>query len=134
MSPDDLTRLFIQWIDFRHEAHFKVIRAIFKNPGVTRADIWQLVDGRPVREDSAEADLFKYLVRELSTGGVIRQHRETTGDGRFLNRTRVHVAKGSGSRVAKSAFDDVEAYELTELGGQFVHYTTNEIVPRLGPG
>jgi hypothetical protein len=32
----------------------------------------------------------------------------------------------------KSAFDDVEQYELTELGRHFVHYTMNEVVPRIG--
>jgi hypothetical protein len=32
----------------------------------------------------------------------------------------------------KSAFDDSEQYELTELGRQFVHYTMNEVVPRIG--
>ena len=37
-----------------------------------------------------------------------------------------------GTRVMKSAFDDVEQYELTELGNQFVHYTMNEVVPRIG--
>ena len=40
------------------------------------------------------------------------------------NRTR--------SRVMKSAFDHIEQYELTELGRQFVHYTTNEVVARIG--
>ena len=30
-----------------------------------------------------------------------------------------------------SAFDDEKSYELTELGKQFVHYTMNEIVPRI---
>jgi hypothetical protein len=30
-----------------------------------------------------------------------------------------------------SAFDDDKQYELTELGKQFVHYTMNEIVPRI---
>ena len=30
-----------------------------------------------------------------------------------------------------SAFDDEEEYELTELGKQLVHYTMNEIVPRI---
>ena len=32
----------------------------------------------------------------------------------------------------KSAFDDQEQYELTELGKQFVHYTMNELVTQLG--
>jgi hypothetical protein len=32
----------------------------------------------------------------------------------------------------KSAFDDEEAYELTELGKQFVHYVFSDIVKRIG--
>jgi hypothetical protein len=31
----------------------------------------------------------------------------------------------------KSAFDDKDQYELTELGKQFVHYVLNDIIPRL---
>lgn len=31
----------------------------------------------------------------------------------------------------KSAFDDEKGYELTELGRWFVHYTMNELVPRI---
>ncbi|HVO86350.1 MAG TPA: hypothetical protein VMT23_01280, partial [Candidatus Binatia bacterium] len=33
-----------------------------------------------------------------------------------------------------SPFEDGKQYELTELGQQFVHYTMNEIVPRLNAG
>ena len=32
----------------------------------------------------------------------------------------------------KSAFDDKEQYVLTELGKQFVHYTMDELVSRIG--
>jgi hypothetical protein len=32
----------------------------------------------------------------------------------------------------KSAFDDEEPYELTELGKQFVHYVFSEVVQRIG--
>jgi hypothetical protein len=32
----------------------------------------------------------------------------------------------------KSAFDDKERYELTELGKQFVHYVLSDVVPRIG--
>jgi hypothetical protein len=32
----------------------------------------------------------------------------------------------------KSAFDNDEPYELTELGKYFVHYTMDEVVPRIG--
>ena len=31
----------------------------------------------------------------------------------------------------KSAFDDNELYELTEIGKQFIHYAQNEIVPKI---
>jgi hypothetical protein len=79
----------------------------------------------------AEADLFKMLIRDLSTGGVIRQHRDTTYDGQFVKRK---APRKVGPSTLKSAFDDKEPYELTELGKQFVHYTMNEIVPRVGPG
>lgn len=134
LCPDDLVRLFIQWIDYYHEAHFAVIRAVYKAPGSTRADMWESVHGAQVREDSAEADLFRLLVRDLSTGSVIRQHRETTSDGRFLRKGPVRTTRAVGSRTMKSAFDDAEQYELTELGSQFVHYTMNEVVPRIGSG
>jgi hypothetical protein len=131
LCPDDLIRLFIQWIDYYHEAHFAIVRTIFKAPGATRADIWSDLHAQDVREDSAEADLFKMLIRDLSTGGVIRQHRDTTPDGQYIRRQPARRPKGSASRVMKSAFDDVEQYELTELGRQFVHYTMNVVVPRI---
>jgi hypothetical protein len=38
---------------------------------------------------------------------------------------------GAPSQTLTSAFDDQKQYELTELGKQFVHYTMNEIVPRI---
>lgn len=132
LTADDVVRLFIQWIDYSHEAHFAVIRCIYKSPGSTRADIWADVHGTEVREDSAGEDLFKLLIRDLSTGSVIRQHRDTTVDGRFVKKSAVRTPRGTASRVLKSAFDDVEQYELTDLGNQFVHYTMNEVVPRIG--
>ena len=36
------------------------------------------------------------------------------------------------TRIAKSAFDDIEGYELTELGSQFVHYAMSELTPKIG--
>jgi hypothetical protein len=32
----------------------------------------------------------------------------------------------------KSAFDDDKQYELTELGAQFVRYTMEGVMPRIG--
>ena len=83
-------------------------------------------------EDSAEADLFKLLIRDLSTGGVIRQHRDTTQDGQDIRKQPTGAEKLRRSRVMKSAFDDSEQYELTELGRQFVHYTMNEVFRAVG--
>lgn len=131
LCPDDLIRLFIAWIDLYHESHFAVIREIYRTPGITRAGIWRAIHGASVRENSAEADLFKLLIRDLSTGSVVRQHRPTNEYGEFMRKQKQAQAKRA-SPTMKSAFDDVEEYELTELGHQFVHYTMEELVSRLG--
>ncbi len=130
LCPDDLVRLFLSWIDAYHESHFAVIREIYQRPGSTRAEIWQNVHGHQVRETSAEADLFKLLVRDLSMGSVIRQERATDGNGNYL-RQQPAKTRSPASLYLKSAFDDTERYVLTELGEKFVHYTMDEIVPRM---
>lgn len=86
LCSDDVVRLFIDWLNLYHEAHFAVINQIFHNSGATRYDIWTEIYGNLPREDSAEADLYKMLIRDLSIGGVIRQERETTVDGHFLRK------------------------------------------------
>lgn len=130
ICTDDVIRMFIQWINDYSELHFKVIRWIYKNPGCTRKDIWMGVHGAAVREDSAEADMFKLLIRDLSTGSVIRQHREKDYYGNFVKKTR-QSRGGQSSQTMKSAFDGEEEYELTELGKQFVRYTMDEVMPRI---
>ncbi len=130
ICTDDVVRLFIQWIDYYSEMHFKVIRWIYKNPGCTRWDMWMGVHGAEVREDSPEADMFKLLIRDLSTGSIIRQHREKDYDGNYIKKTR-NSRRGQSSQTMKSAFDDEEEYELTELGKQFVRYTMDEVMPRI---
>ena len=40
LCSDDVVRLFIDWLDAYHEAHFAVIREIYKKPGCTRHDVW----------------------------------------------------------------------------------------------
>jgi hypothetical protein len=131
LCPDDLVRLFISWIDLYHESHFSVVRVLHQQPGATRARIWQEIHGGHVREDSAEADLFKLLMRDLSTGSVIRQHRDTTPYGEYMRKGRA-ASPTRASGTMKSAFDDQEEYELTELGRQFVHYTMSELVSQIG--
>jgi hypothetical protein len=131
LCPDDLVRLFIAWIDQYHESHFAVMREVFKNPGATRGQIWANIKGARPREDSSEADLFRLLIRDLTTGGVIRQERETNAHGQFVKKQPQRSASRPTSTVMKSAFDDEEGYVLTELGKEFVHYTMNEVVTRL---
>jgi hypothetical protein len=123
-------RLFIDWIESYHEAHFAVIHAIYHEPDITRGAIWDRIRGTRPREDSAEADLYKLLIRDLSTGGVIRQHRETTATGDFVAKRR--SGRRSPSSTLKSAFDDNEPYMLTELGEQFVHYAMTDAAPQVG--
>lgn len=129
VCPDDLVRLFLDWLGRYHEAHFMVIREIYKNPGTTRYRIWEAIHGEFPREDSSEADLFRLLIGDLSLGRVIRQHREVNYHGQFLRKPKPVRAPSSG--VLKSAFDDEEEYELTELGSQFVHYVFSEMVTRI---
>ena len=128
-SSDDVVNLFLDWILEYSEFHFEVISAIYNRDGITRFEIWQTLNRPQVREDSADADLFKLLIRDLSTGGVIRQHREVDAQGNFV-RTKLGSKRQQSSRM-KSAFDNQERYELTELGKQFVHYALNEITQRI---
>lgn len=127
ICDDDLVRLFLDWLDRYHEAHFKVIREIYQNPASTRRDIWQNIQGDLPKDNSSQADLFRLLIGELSMGRIIRQHREANYAGQFMKKPR----NSSRSDVMKSAFDDEESYELTELGKQFVHYVFSEIVTRI---
>jgi hypothetical protein len=131
--PDDLIRLFIDWLRNYHELHFRVMALVRSEPMSTRADIWDGLHGEDVREDSAEADLFATLIHDLSTGHVIRQHREKSGDGKFL-RQRSRPGCRVRSPYMKSRFDDEKAYELTELGERFIHYVMDEMVKKLPGG
>ncbi|NLW35511.1 MAG: hypothetical protein GXY80_08545 [Syntrophorhabdus aromaticivorans] len=133
LCSDDVIRLFIDWLKLYHEAHFAVIRTVYKNPRVSRYDIWMEIHGEIVREDSAEADLFKLLIRDLSTGGVIRQERETTVDGKFL-RKHPRRSHGPAPTTVESAFENSKPYVLTALGSQFVHYSMTDIVRGIEEG
>ena len=130
ICSDDVVRRFLFWLRNYDDLHMRVINVVHANPGATRAFIWEQIHGVEVSENSAEADLFKLMIRELSTDGVIRQHRETTVDGRFVAK-RV-TTRSAKKLILESAFEDSKPYELTELGTQFVHYAMTELVPRIG--
>lgn len=129
LCSDDVIRLFLDWIEKYHESHFYVIKYIFDEKGITRGRIWDKIYKSRPREDSAEADLYKLLFRDLSTGGVIRQHRPVDYDGNYLRKAT--PSKRGSSRIMKSAFDNKEPYELTQLGSQFVHYCMEDVVPQI---
>jgi hypothetical protein len=133
LASDDVISLFLKWLQDYSEFHFSVIGSLYSHPGSTRAQIWENLGRERVREDSADADLFKLLIRDLSTGGIIRQHRPTDGYGNFLKKPSSAVRGRPQSRTdkVKSAFDGEEQYELTALGDQFVHYAMNELTVKI---
>ena len=127
MSSDDVVRIYIDWINQYSEMHFQIIGAIYNSGGITRGIIWKKIGKGVVRENSAYADLYRLIFRDLSTGGVIRQHREVDYGGNFIPKRAVRNPKGTGPKPAVSAFDEEEGYELTELGKQFVHYAMSDL-------
>jgi hypothetical protein len=130
VCSDDMVRLFLDWIDRYDDTHFKVIRAIYHRHGINRRDIWLKMHPTVPRDDSSEADLFTLLIHDLTLGHVIRQERQTTGDGHFEKKQRAGTR--STSTTMKSPFDPHDHYELTDLGRQFVHYVMNEVSPQIG--
>lgn len=127
LSSDDVVRMFIDWISQYSEMHFQVMGAIYNSDGITRGAIWTKISRGVVREDSADADLYKLLFRDLSTGGVIRQHRERDYHGNFIPKSTQRRPKGSVPKPPVSAFDNSEGYELTALGQQFIHYAMTDL-------
>jgi len=132
ICSDDVVRLFVRWIETYSELHFRVLRCIYRSPGCSRYDIWQSVGGEKAREDSSEADLFKLMIFDLSTGHLIRQHRPKDYQGNFVKQPPKKRTGSTSSTTLLSAFDDDKAYELTELGTQFVRYTMEDVMPKLG--
>jgi len=129
ICSDDVIRIFLDWIKKFDEAHFRVVRVIFHNRGATRGFIWDEIGGADVQEDSSEADLFKLIIFDLSTGHVLRQIRDKNEAGQFLKKRR--TGRVFRQQTLESAFEDTKPYELTALGGQFVTYVLNETVPRI---
>jgi hypothetical protein len=130
VSSDDVVRLFIDWLGLYSPFHFEVIAAIYNSNGISRGAIWEKVGRERVPEDSADADLFKLLIRDLSMGSIIRQHREVDYMVNFIKKKP--RPKGTGGVAMVSAFDREEGYELTALGQQFVHYSMSELPPKIG--
>ena len=131
VSSDDVLRMFIDWINRYSELHFQVIAAIYNSNGISRGGIWRKIGKGEVREDSADADLYKLLFRDLSTGGIIRQYKPRDSMGNVIPQSRERRPKGSGPKPPVSAFDEKETYELTALGDQFIHYAMTDLPTRI---
>jgi len=127
VSEDDVIRLYLEWLSKYSELHFKVIGAVYNSDGMSHGEIWKKMGKGAVREDSAAADLYKLLFQDLSTGGIVRQHRETDYQDNFIPKTPERRPRGSGPKPITSAFDDTDGYDLTELGQKFVHYAMTEL-------
>lgn len=130
LSSDDVIKLYIDWINKYSDLHFVVIGEIFKNNnGITRGAIWDNIHKQKVREDSADADLYRLLFRDLTTGSIIRQFRQTDYQGNLIKKQqpRKNSNSNSNTNTMKSAFDNTELYVLTELGKQFVHYAMTDL-------
>lgn len=131
VSSDDVVRMYIDWIRHYSVVHFDVIGAIYNSDGITRGEIWTKIGKGQVREDSADADLYKLLFRDLSTGSIIRQVKPRDHMGNVIPQRREKRPKNSGPKPPVSAFDESEGYELTELGKQFIHYAMNDLPMRI---
>ncbi len=131
LTSDDVVSLFIDWLNMYSDFHFEVIGEIYRKAPISRGEIWDNLGRKKAAENSAEADLYKMLIRDLSVGSVIRQQREVDAYGNFIQKRRPPSRKSSGPKPMKSAFDYEEKYELTGLGQQFVHYAMTEITPRI---
>ncbi len=126
-SPDYAISLFIDWVDRYSKEHITVLRHLYEaSPaGLTRKELWlQMHKGIP-SEDSAEADLYKMLILDLTMGYLIRQSREKDFYGKFVRaKPQKKTEEETNTRV--STFDDTKRYVLTELGKQFVSYILEE--------
>jgi hypothetical protein len=132
VTDDEVVRSFLQWIDDYSELHFTVIGTVYNSAGVTKARIWEDIGKQDdVREDSAEADLFRLLMRDLSLGGILRQIPEKDGAGNFYRKQAQRQGRRPTSRFKESAFDDEKPHELTALGQQFVHYAMIDLPLRI---
>jgi hypothetical protein len=129
LASDDVIKLFIDWLRDYSELHFKVIGVIYKHSsrGITRGAVWRELGKMRVAENSADADLFKLLFRDLSMGEIVRQHRDVDYAGNFIPKPPQRRPTGSGPKPLTSAFDEEDSYELTEIGKQFVHYAMTDL-------
>lgn len=132
---DDIVRLFVELIDRLNELHFRIIRDIFFNPGISSYELALNLFGGIPQDNSAKADLFKALMHDLNMADLVRQPREADHTGQFVRKTPEKRPKDyEASRYLKTPFDPDKKQILTALGTEFVHYVMEELAPQLEAG
>lgn len=58
---DDVVKPFMDRVKTYSQFHFQVVARIYNHARITRAGVWDALGREPVREDSADADLFGLL-------------------------------------------------------------------------
>ncbi len=127
-----LKKCFRDWSAAESEEKRKMIRNLLANAAggekLCNDDVLRLFVEWIDRYSKGHFRVIRAVYNNV--GHVIRQHREKDYQGNFLKVKRTK-STGPANPYVKSAFDDDKQYELTELGRWFVHYTMNELVPRL---
>jgi hypothetical protein len=128
-DPDyNLFNLFFDWLSRYNELHFRFIRSLKEQGTATKLQIWEGMGGSRVRDDSAEADVFGCLFKDLNLGHIVRKAGGRDSSGR---RVRAKAVKRN-SPYLKSVLDDIDPQELTAVGELFTHYAMSELTPKLG--
>jgi predicted transcriptional regulator len=135
LCPDDQVRLFISWIERYHESHFAVIKEVYQRGPISKGKIWDNIhsENRP-SDNSSEAGLFGYLMRELNLGGIIHLDRETNASGQAYRSKRSSGQQSSKSDTLESPFEDSKQWTLSSLGREFVRYVMEDVDPQLNEG
>lgn len=128
LCSDEVVRLFVKWLADYSAGHLAVVKEIQKRSGITRKEIWNNTQGTTLPGDSAQADLFKTYVSDLTMDHIIRQQRLKDYYGNYIQERRKKPAPGQ--KISAATFDDDRKYELTELGAWFTHYTMNAVVTK----
>lgn len=134
LCPDDQVRLFIDWIERYHEAHFRVMKEVYQHQPITKGEMWDNLhpgEQRP-RDDSAKVKLLSYLARELNLAGIIEVDRDVNSQGQRMRAPR--RPSRPQSQVIASPIDDDKEWVLSELGREFVRYVMDEADPQLSSG
>lgn len=126
-SPDYVISIFIDWLDKYSDEHLMLIKELYQAgpTGLTRYELWHRLHSYQPGEDSAEADLYKLLMLDLTTGHIIHQERGKDFHGNFMKAPSKQESAVSAIPLS-TTFDNSKHYVLTELGIQFVIYIIQE--------